>query len=317
MHGGTSLTILPSEGPVMVDEYNGSLTQNHLETITMKSFRAVQDNAVLETVGDVNTVPTASVVDPGAMVVVAVDQAGTADTTEVNLTEPSSPNIFGIRAASTEIPVTDETNAGTVQPAPKYKRDQVFQTFSADKTVEEDGVVQLRAEIVGIAGYKAAVAGSNNDTPDDAIDDVLAAAGEEGLVSNPVVRVDFYALVGLKNKIGVTPPENQVPPVVEPATVADAEALKLIASVSAAGAEDFMHGNETDADADDDYAARKYVWGADVSAAEVLAAIGSKAETVMVQFIAVAVNSDGVAIIDAADGDSVATGVQPTAVSSR
>ena len=55
MPGGTSL------GPVMVDEYNGSLTQNHLETITMKSFRAVQDNAVLETVGDVNTVPTASV----------------------------------------------------------------------------------------------------------------------------------------------------------------------------------------------------------------------------------------------------------------
>ncbi|MDE2823267.1 MAG: hypothetical protein OXK79_07155, partial [Chloroflexota bacterium] len=315
----TSIKILPSEGAVMVDEYNGSLTQDHLETITMKSFRAVQNNTAL-TAGDATNAATTTPLDPGDMLVVAVDQAGSADSTDVDLTVPSDPNIFGIRATGTgtdsngnttttnpAIPVSATDNTGTVQPDPKYKRDQVFQTFSADKTSNDDDVVELRAEIVGIAGYKAAVAGSDNDTPADATDDTNAAAGEEGLVDNPVSRVDFYALVALKNR-STTNTTNRVPPVVEVATATDAEALVLIASVSAAGAEDFTHNNGTTANTDaaraDDYAARRYVWSADVGAAEVLAAIGSKKKTEEVQFIAVAVNSAGVAIIDAVSSDA-------------
>ena len=299
--------ILPSEGLVMVDEYNGSLTQNHLETITMKSFRAVQNNTAL-TAGDASTPATTTPLDPGEMIVVALDQSGAADSTEVDLSAPSKPSIFGIRATGTgtdddgntttthpAIPVTTGVT-GKVQPAPKYKRDQVFQTFSADKTSDDDDVVEFRAEIVGIAGYKAAVAGVDNPGTEN---DVNAAAGEEGLVGNPVARVDFYALVDLKDRSS-TNMNNRLPPA--PDGPGD-EALMLIASVSAAGAEDFTHNNGTTEDTDaaraDDYAARKYVWSADVGAAEVLAAIGSKERSEDVQFIAVAVNSDGVAIIDA------------------
>ena len=72
-----------------------------------------------------------------------------------------------------------------------YSRDEVFQTFGATDTEVDDGMVELRAEIVGTTTYveaAEAVTGDNPATEEVETDFVITAAvaGAEGLVNNPV-----------------------------------------------------------------------------------------------------------------------------------
>ena len=280
--------ILPTEGPVAVDEYNGDLTQSQLSTFTTRIFRAVQgtDGALtgLDSIG-----------------IEVIDQKGSHGnrsgmTNLAALPDPHGLDVFGVQTTKDlEFNATDADPVG-------FERDEVFQSFSANETGTDGSTVELRAEIVGARTYTDAVAADPDATPA-----IVAAPGTEALVNNPVSRVDFYAVVGLKETNDVT----RVPPAVQASRTDVSSALKLIASVSAAGAEDFMHDNGTPADDADDYAARKYIWGTDMSAADVLAAVEEKGESADVQFIAVAVNSDGVGLVDAVDDDGT---VGPTTV---
>ena len=78
--------------------------------------------------------------------------------------------------------------------------------------------------------------------------------GVEGLVNNPVSRVDFYAAVLLDEVSGASSgTNNKVPPVPDgPAAAATGnEALVLLGSASAAGAEDFMCTDQRTGSPDD------------------------------------------------------------------
>ena len=146
-------------------------------------------------------------------------------------------------------------------------------------------MLELRATLTGTASYveaAEAVTGDNPATPDVTETDFVitaAVAGAEGLVNNPISRVDFYASVALKN-VGTTT-VNRVPPA--PGGAGN-EALLFLGSPSAAGAEDFDDGGT---------ASRRYVWGIDLSGADFLEAVDGDAGNYRI--FAIAVNSDGVA----------------------
>ena len=95
--------------------------------------------------------------------------------------------------------------------------------------------------------------------------------------------MDFYAAVALRN-ISAANANNRIPPV---PYGAGSEALKFIASASAAGA-------------GDDATTRTYSWSVDVSEADFLAAVeDANGDYVAGDIIAVFVNSDGVALASA------------------
>ena len=294
--GASQVLILPREGGVMVDEYNSPmLTQSHLTTppITMQVFRALQ-------AGDPGTAPE----NIDWIQVVATDHAGiryedatatppverrgygSARTLAAALGAAADLDRFGLIASpATGLAAGDGTGEFS-DDALTYSRDEVFQSVSAADTEVDDGVVELRAEIVGTTTYveaAEAVTGDNPDTPDVTETDFVitaAVAGAEGLVNNPVSRVDFYAAVTLRD-ISTANTNNRIPPV---AYGAGTEALKFIASASAAGAED-------------DATTRTYSWSADVSEAAFLAAVaGADGNYTAGDIIAVFVNSDGVAL---------------------
>ena len=304
---GTSAAplILPKEGSTAVDGYDSAeFTQSLLETVTVHTFRAVQTAvgtfAQLASIG-----------------IKAVDQAG-GNTMNLGIADISTATLGDVDGFG------QNATAGTFAAdaaAVTYERDEVFQTFSADETSVDGSTVELRAEIEGTAEYAAAVAavagvdanGDGDFTDDGDTAPVAAVDGTEGLVNNPVSRVDFYAAVALKN-VGTTTTD-RVPPVADgtPGTIGDTEALVFLGSASGAGAVDSVDDQGT-TDTADDVNMRKYVWGIDLSGAEVLAAVGkSKSEEHDVQIIAVAVNSDGVAIFDSvSEADAQTTLVEIT-----
>ena len=311
------ITILPREGGVMVDEYNSpTLTQSHLTTFTMQVFRALQpDNtgptadatlAATATLDSIQVVGTDHGGRNGAAGTVSLGDAdrlaryglGTART--LTITDGSGTDGAPTTAAER---TTQETEAerwndneiadGTA--TTRYKRDEVFQTFTVEDDEDDDDALELRATITGAKSYEAAAAGVVGVDATETAPAVEAEAptdGVEGLVNSPVSRVDFYAAVLLDDAtVG-----NKVPPVPDgPGATPDAnEALVFLGSSSAAGAEDFMHDNGTDTDDTDDYAARRYVWGLDMSGADFVEKAGGEGNYTIV---AIAVNSAGVAIV--------------------
>ena len=266
--------LLPREGGAEVDAYNApELTQSHLESgFKVLTFRAVQ--------------LAADVTELASIGIVATDHGG---------------NDSGLEGIATFNPVLDlDDMALLVRPAttftfaqqeaddaPAYN--EVFQTFDASDTSVEDDVIELRAEIVGTRGYSAAVEEVVADpTADPPVEAAAEVPGQEGLVDNPVSRVDFYAAVALRN-VSSTNTDDRVPPVPYGNGL---EALVYIGSATAAGAEDFT---PTGGDP-----SRKYVWGIDVSRADFLDAVGGEDDygdsTDAGNIVAFAVTSDGVAL---------------------
>ena len=275
--GAGDVLILPREGGVPVDAYNSAeLTQSHLTMppLTMQTYRAMQAEGV------------DAPVTIDSIRVVATDHGGGSDSTSVSagaLGTVTDLDRFGYRDVA-----TFAADAAAVL----FERDEVFQTFAVVDDESDDDALELRATITGTTGYEdavAAVAGVDANGDGDFDDDgdtapVTAEDGTEGLVNNPISRVDFYAAVALKN-IGETD-NNRVPPAVGGA---GDEALKFLGSASAAGAED-----------DSDAGTREYVWGIDMSGADFLEAVDGDMGNYRI--FAIAVNSDGVAI-SAVSGD--------------
>ena len=274
-----SVIILPREGSVAVDEYNSpDLTQSLLTTppVTMQTYRALQD----EGPGD-----DAAVATIDAIRVVATDQGGEWGQAE-NALVTTSPTT-GVDQFGRQTATTFAADAADVA----YERDEVFQSFTVIDDESDDDVLELRATIAGTVGYEDAVAAVADDPLTTDVDETVDAEnGTEGLVNNPVSRVDFYVAVALDGD-----PTNDVPPDPDgPGT----EALVFLGSANAAGAEDFLDADNGDAPS------RRYVWGLDMSGADVVEAAGGDGG-VEYTFVAIAVNSDGVAITD----DSPATTV--------
>ncbi len=288
--GNGSVLILPREDSVAVDDYNSAdLTQSLLTSppVTMMVFRALQ-------AGEPSTAPAA--ID--SIRVVATDQSGKYGSASNE--EPAGNDAFiegldrfGFQTALDNLDAGEEEGDFDDEDL-LYSRDEVFQDFNLADDESDDDTLELRAEIVGTAGYTEAEAEilDDDDTPD--VDEAEAAVpGVEGLVDNPVSRVDFYAAVALEpDGADEQDDPNDVPPeVVGPGT----EALVFIGSSSAAGAEDF------DATPDDEGGeSRRYVWALDMSGAAFLEALGEDAneapDTDGYTIVAFAVNSDGVAI---------------------
>ena len=199
----------------------------------------------------------------------------------------------------------NEYLVGTADTKTRYARDEVFQDFIVEDDDDENDALELRATMRGLAGYEKAVAGVADDPATDDVDEGDdAEPGVEGLDSNPVSRVDFYAAVSLRNvsSSGGTAGLNRVPPV--PYGAADAasgnEALVFLGSSNAAGAEDYKcaaddrlapEAGDTPVDC------RKYVWGIDMSGADFLEITGGD-DLDEYTIVAIAVNSAGVAILD-------------------
>ena len=305
------ILILPREGSVAVDEYNSAdLTQSLLTTppITMQVFRALQPATAAGT--DTDDTPLAVEATLDSIQVVGTDHGGqNGEAGTGSLGSAASLAHFGMGTARTQ-PTGQSAdqaeqwndNETTADPgvAIRYSRDEVFQSFTVEDDEDDDDALELRAMLTGTRGYMEAVAEVLGDNP--ATDDVTETdfelveevQGVEGLVNNPVSRVDFYAAVELDN-VGTTA-NNQVPPKPDgPAATPDAnEALVLIGSASAAGAEDFMADpNNTPNDATDDVASRRYVWALDMSGADFVEKAGGEGNYTIV---AIAVNSAGVAI---------------------
>ena len=79
----------------------------------------------------------------------------------------------------------------------------------------DDDVIELRATILGTAGYTEAVAAvAADDNADPPVAAVTRVDGVEGLVDNPVSRVDFYVAVELKD-VSDTDTNSRVPPAVD------------------------------------------------------------------------------------------------------
>ena len=277
--GGLTITngglLLPREGSMGVDTYNGpELTQSHLESgFKVLTFRAVQDGTTVTELASIG--------------IVATDHGGNNSGSEGIATFNPPLNLDDmallVRTATTFTFANQEADD-----APAY--DEVFQTFSASDTSVEDNVIELRAEIAGTRGYSAAVEAVVDD-PDTTEDETAAEVpGQEGLVDNPVSRVDFYAAVQLRD-VSSTNTADRVPPVPYGNGL---EALVYIGSASAAGAEDFLDAGNADAPS------RKYVWGIDVSRAAFLDAVGGEndygATGTPGNIVAFAVTSDGVAL---------------------
>ena len=272
---------LPREGGVAVDDYNvdGDLSDSKLEpSFKVLTFRGLQPTAGGEQITELVSIG-----------VKATDHGGRNSGDNGIVTFSPALDLDGdgflVRDAT-----TFEFAAQDADDAPAY--DEVFQSFSAEDTSVEDDVIELRAEIVGTVGYEAATAAVTGDLDaDPVVPDVAAEDGMEGLVNNPVSRVDFYAAVLLRD-VSSTNAVDRLPPV---PYGTGTEALVFIGTVTAAGAVDFV-----DADNNEE-ASRKYVWGIDVSRADFLAAVGGDADGDYTtgNIIAFAVNSDGVALYSA------------------
>ena len=315
------ITILPREGSVMVDEYNSpDLTQSLLTSppLTMQVFRALQP-ANTSATNDDPADGTTGAETLAEIKVVGTDHGGrNGDANNTSLGSAASLARFGLGTARTLSFTAGgepaDAAAQTVQETEAkrwndneyddagsdakilYARDQVFQTFEVEDADDDDDALELRATITGAASYVKAVAGvADNATTTDVDEGKDAVAGVEGLVNSPVSRVDFYAAVELKD-VSSTNTADRVPPVPDgPAmAVADNEALVFLGSANAAGAEDFTHNGPDGAPGGgDDYAARKYTWGIDMSGAAFVEIAGDEGNYTIV---AIAVNSAGVAI---------------------
>ena len=277
--GASDVLILPREGSVAVDEYNSAdLTQSLLTTppVTMQTYRAMQAAGPGDAPAAIDSIRVVGTDHGGG--------SGSASALQAALGATTSLDRFGLQAAATGLAAGDGTGEFEDE-ALTYARDEVFQTFTVEDDKSDADVLELRATITGTTGYTEAVAEVVADpTADPPIEAVAAVPGVEGLVNNPVSRVDFYASVALKN-VGTTD-VNRVPPA--PGGVGD-EALLFLGSASAAGAEDFdatpdAEGGES----------RRYIWGIDMSGADFLEAVDGDAGNYRV--FAIAVNSDGVAI---------------------
>ena len=313
------IVILPREGSVSVDAYNSAeLTQNLLTTppLTMQVFRALQPANTGETANDPEATATAAAT-LAEIKVVGVDHGGNnASANSMSLGGAASLARFGLGTARTltfttaAAPTTAAERTEQATEAKRwndneydadgsktrYARDQVFQTFEVEDDESDDDALELRATITGSAGYKKAAAGvvgvaATATAP--AVEEKAPTPGVEGLARNPVSRVDFYAAVELKD-VSSSNNADRVPPVADGpgATAADNEALVFLGSSSAAGAEDFTHNAGTPDDDSDDYAARKYTWGIDMSGADFVEIAGDEGDYTIV---AIAVNSAGVA----------------------
>ena len=313
------IVILPREGSVSVDAYNSAeLTQNLLTTppLTMQVFRALQPANTGETANDPAATATAAAT-LAEIKVVGVDHGGNnASANSTTLGSAASLARFGLGTARTltfttaTAPTTAAERTEQATEAKRwndneydadgsktrYARDQVFQTFEVEDDESDDDALELRATITGRAEYTKAAAGvvgvaATATAP--AVEEKAPTPGVEGLVRNPVSRVDFYAAVELKD-VSSSNADDRVPPVADGpgATAADNEALVFLGSSSAAGAEDFTHNAGTPDDATDDYAARKYTWGIDMSGADFVELTGDEGDYTIV---AIAVNSAGVA----------------------
>ena len=281
--------LLPREGSVEVDTYNGpALTQSHLASgVEVLTFRALQAGTTITPLASLGIVGT----DHGG------NDSGSDGIAPLTFTP-------ALTAAANGLPIRTATTFTFEQQedddAPAY--DEVFQRFSAEETSVEDNVIELRAEIIGTAGFSEAVeaveeveADPDATPPVEAVEAAAEVPGNEGLVNNPVSRVDFYAAVALRDVSSTNAAlGDRVPPVPYGNGM---EALVFIGSANAAGAEDF-------ADADNnDEASRKYVWGVDVSTSDFLDAVGGEGNYTEGDIIAFAVNSDGVALHTAAATD--------------
>ncbi|MDE0248873.1 MAG: Ig-like domain-containing protein [Gammaproteobacteria bacterium] len=280
--GAADILILPREGDVAVDEYNSpDLTQSLLTTppVTMQTYRAMQ-------AAGPDAAP--NVID--SVRVVATDHGGeNGSASNMSLGTATTLDRFGHKDAATGLAAGD--GAGQFEDDDlTYARNEVFQTFTVVDDEDDEDTLELRATIEGTANYTVAVAAVEDDPATTDVDETAAAiGGVEGLVDNPVSRVDFYAAVELKDTAGA----NRVPPA--PGGVGN-EALLFLGSASAAGAEDFVD-DQDNTDPADDVDMRKYVWGIDISAADFLEAVdGEGSNTASYRIFAIAVNSDGVAI---------------------
>ena len=211
------ITILPREGSVAVDEYNSAdLTQSLLTTppITMQVFRALQPAGTGET-ADATLAADATL---DSIKVVGTDHGG-GNNQEGNGSLGSAASLarFGMGTARTQPTGQSADQAGqwndnqtTADPgvAIRYARDEVFQDFVVEDDEDDNDALELRATIRGTRGYMEAVAQVLGDNP--ATDDVTETdfelveevQGVEGLVNNPVSRVDFYAAVLLDDADG-------------------------------------------------------------------------------------------------------------------
>ncbi len=260
--------VLPREGGVAVDDYNAALTQSHLTSppLTVQILRGLHSV----------TSPT-TVMELLSIGVVAVDQAGSSNELAEGALGPLALDNDGflIRTAATNISFEDQE----MDDAPAY--DKVFQTFTVDETVEDDGVVELRAELAGTNAFSKAVEAVEADDANN-IEFAAEVPGVEGLASNPVSRVDFYAAVALRKVSSAEGAADRIPPV---AYGVGSDALKLIASV-----------NGNTAGSADDAGVRTYVYGIDISTDAFLEAVGGSGDFTTGYIIAVAVNSAGVGV---------------------
>ena len=277
--GVSDVMILPREGLVSVDEYNAAdLTQSLLTTppVTMQTYRAIQAAGPGDAPAAIDSIRVVGTDHGGG--------SGSAGALQAALGATTTLDRFGLQAAATGLAAGEAAGQFSDEDL-TYARNEVFQTFTVEDDESDDDVLELRATITGTAGYTRAVAAVADDPATTDVDETVAAVdGVEGLVDNPVSRVDFYAAVALDNVSGGT--DNKVPPVPDGA---GNEALLYLGSSIVAGAEDFIAdpaGTPTPS--------RRYVWGIDMSGADFLEAVDGDAGDYRV--FAIAVNSDGVGI---------------------
>ena len=169
----------------MVDEYNSAdLTQSLLTVppIKMQTYRALQAAAPG---GD------AAVATIDAIRVVGTDHGGGSDPGEnTTLGATTGADQFGRQNAA-----TFAADAADVA----YARDEVFQTFTVEDDEDDEDMLELRATITGTVAYEDAVAAVVDDPATTEDETAAAEDGTEGLVNNPVSRVDFYVAVDLKD----------------------------------------------------------------------------------------------------------------------
>ena len=328
--GTGNILILPREGGMAVDEYNSAeLTQSYLTTFTVQVFRALQPAGTGETTDDLALAADATLasiqvvgVDHGAVFVSATASerkgygigSGPASLGSAAMLDPFGYGDRRTQTGTAEEPATAEAQT-TQETAAKawneaeltYARNQVFQDFEVEDDESDHDALELRATIKGLS-YVEAVAGVwDNDETADVDEGETSMLGMEGLGSNPVSRVDFYAAVALKDVSSGGGTGNRVPPVVDGKGV---EALKFLGSSSVAGAEDYKctAADRAPSTASDAVDCRKYTWGLDMSAAAFLEVVDGNPEAGDAaddgyDIVAIAVNSDGVAISAVANVD--------------